>query len=277
MDLDRRVDRAAANRVINRVIARTGDAGLSRGLPPFLSMRAMVRAHVRATAGQAEEARSYLAAAQAYLAQSPAFVLAIGGLQGTGKSTLARILAPEFGAAPGAVVLRSDEIRKRLHSVAPEDRLPESAYSDQASAAVNDVLVEQARSVAAGGHTVIVDATFLDPEFGTDWLLTCKVPWSDLSASGCMRRCLCWRRALAHGMPMHPTPQLRSYVGQPQEILVPWTGCRLIRLIAPRRWRQFDGWRSVTLRWIEQVSEPGVLERSQLGAPNGDDVARIVI
>jgi aminoglycoside phosphotransferase family enzyme/predicted kinase len=163
MDLDRRVDRTAANRVMNRVIARTGDAGLSRGLPPFLSMRAMVRAHVRATAGQAEEARTYLAAAQAYLAQSPAFVLAIGGLQGTGKSTLARILAPEFGAAPGAVVLRSDEIRKRLHSVAPEDRLPESAYSDQANAAVNDVLVEQARSVAAGGHTVIVDATFLDP------------------------------------------------------------------------------------------------------------------
>ena len=108
--------------------------------------------------------RSYLAAAQAYLAQSPAFVLAIGGLQGTGKSTLARILAPEFGAAPGAVVLRSDEIRKRLHSVAPEDPLPESAYSDQANAAVNDVLVEQARSVAAGGHTVIVDATFLDPD-----------------------------------------------------------------------------------------------------------------
>ena len=192
MDLDWRVDRAAANRVMNRVIARTGDAGLSRGLPPFLSMRAMVRAHVRATAGQGEEARNYLAAAQAYLAQSPAFVLAIGGLQGTGKSTLARILAPEIGAAPGAVVLRSDEIRKRLHSVAPEGRLPESAYSEQANTAVNDVLVEQARSVAAGGQTVIVDATFRTRVAAPDWLLTLLVCHGPiLSASGCTRRCLC--------------------------------------------------------------------------------------
>ena len=163
MDLDQRVDRRAANRVMNRVIARTGDAGLTRGLPPFLSMRAMVRAHVRAAAGQAKEAQSYVAAAREYLTQTSAFVLAVGGLQGTGKSTLARILAPEFGAAPGAVVLRSDEIRKRLHGIAPEERLPESAYSDQANAAVENALVEQACSVAAGGHTVIVDATFLDP------------------------------------------------------------------------------------------------------------------
>ena len=162
MDLDRRVNRAAANRVMNRVIARSGDAAVTRGLPPFLSMRAMVRSHVQAAAGQAGEAQTYLEAALAYLTPPPAFVLAVGGLQGTGKSTLARILAPECGAAPGALVLRSDEIRKRLHGVAPEHPLAESAYSAQANAAVNEVLVEQVRSVAAGGHTVIVDATFLD-------------------------------------------------------------------------------------------------------------------
>ena len=134
-----------------------------RGLPPFLSMRAMIRAHVRAAADHIEEAKDYLCAARAYLSQPPAIVLAIGGLQGTGKSTLARILAPELGAAPGALVLRSDEIRKRLYSVSPENRLPQIAYSERANAAVADVLVEQARSVAAGGHTVILDATFLDP------------------------------------------------------------------------------------------------------------------
>jgi uncharacterized protein len=126
-------------------------------------MRAMIRAHVRAAANHNEEAQAYLCAAQAYLSKPPAVVLAIGGLQGTGKSTLARILASEWGAAPGALVLRSDEIRKRLHGVSPEDRLPEIAYSNHANAAVADVLVEQARSVAAGGHTVILDATFLDP------------------------------------------------------------------------------------------------------------------
>jgi len=163
MDLDRRVDRAAANRVMNRTIARNGDVAVTLGLPPFLALRAMVRAHVRAAADQLEEAHAYLAAAQAYLSPPPSCVLAIGGLQGTGKSTLARVLAPELGAAPGALVLRSDEIRKRLHGVAPEDRLPQGAYSDAANAAVNRALVEQARLVAAGGHAVVVDATFLDP------------------------------------------------------------------------------------------------------------------
>jgi len=163
MDLDRRVDRAAANRVMNRVIARNGDAMVTHGLPPFLSMRSMIRAHVLAANNQVGEAHAYLDSAESYLSQPSVFVLAVGGLQGTGKSTLARILAPEFGAAPGALVLRSDEIRKRQHGVAPEDRLPESAYSGQADAAVNNVLVEHACSVSAGGHTVIVDATFLDP------------------------------------------------------------------------------------------------------------------
>ena len=52
-----------------------------RGLPPFLSMRAMIRAHVRAAADHIEEAKDYLCAARAYLSQPPAIVLAIGGLQ----------------------------------------------------------------------------------------------------------------------------------------------------------------------------------------------------
>jgi hypothetical protein len=236
MDLDRRVDRATANRVMNRVIARTGDAGLTRGLPPFLSMRAMVRAHVVATASRVEEAQAYLHAAQAYLASPPPFVLAIGGLQGTGKSTLARALAPEFGAAPGALVLRSDEIRKRLHGVAPEDRLPQDAYSAQANAAVNEVLVQQTRSVAAGGHTVIVDATFLDPDLRLK--LAAEVRCGEiqfLGISGCMRRCPCWKHGSTPGVSMRPMPQSPSSVVQPREIRAPLTGCQLMRLtVTPR-------------------------------------------
>jgi uncharacterized protein len=163
MDLDHRVDRAAANRVMNRAIARTGDAEAARGFPLFLSQRAMVRSHVSAASGQRDNAKSYLRAALDYLSSPAAFVLAIGGLPGSGKSTLARMLAPDLGAAPGALVLRSDEIRKRLHSVAPEDRLPQAAYSAEANAAVNKVLLDQVRDVADGGHAVILDATFLDP------------------------------------------------------------------------------------------------------------------
>ena len=53
--------------------------------------------------------------------------MALVGESGSGKSTIARAIAPRIGAAPGAVILRSDEIRKRLAGLAPEQRLPESA------------------------------------------------------------------------------------------------------------------------------------------------------
>jgi aminoglycoside phosphotransferase family enzyme/predicted kinase len=168
MDLDHRVARGAANRVLNRYVARTGDAALTRGLPVFLSMRAMIRAQVEANRGNRDVAAAYLDRTFAYLAASmpmaPPMVIAIGGLPGTGKSTLARALAPMLGAAPGALVLRSDEIRKRQHGVAPEQRLPESAYTSAASDAVFAELAAQISVVAEAGHAVIADAMFLRPE-----------------------------------------------------------------------------------------------------------------
>jgi uncharacterized protein len=162
MDLDQRVGRPAANRVMNRYVARTGDAGVVGGLALFLSQRAMIRAHVLAATGQ--DGGTYLAAALAYLAPADPITIAIGGLQGTGKSTLARALAPGLGVAPGALILRSDETRKRLWHVAPEARLPPEAYAPDANAATNDALVEQARIAAASGHATIIDATFLDAQ-----------------------------------------------------------------------------------------------------------------
>jgi len=147
--------------VLNRYVARNGDADLVRGLPPFLSMRAMVRAHVEARSGHSG-ADAYLASAEGYLQPRPAAVIAIGGLPGTGKSTLARSVAPSLGLAPGALVLRSDEIRKRQHGCPPEQRLPQSAYSAEKSAAVFAELTHLAHAAAAGGHVVVADATFMD-------------------------------------------------------------------------------------------------------------------
>ncbi|HTW68516.1 MAG TPA: AAA family ATPase [Acetobacteraceae bacterium] len=164
MDLDRRVSRAAANRVMNRYVARTGDAGLVATLPPFLSLRAMVRAHVEARSGHADAWQPYLQAAREYLRPAgTVMVVAVGGLPGSGKSTLARVLAPGLGRAPGALILRSDEIRKRQHGVAPEQRLPQSAYSDAASEAVFATLADGVRVAASGGQCVVADGTFMDP------------------------------------------------------------------------------------------------------------------
>jgi uncharacterized protein len=159
MDLDRKVGRPAANRVMNRYAVRAGNVALA-GLPLFLSQRAMIRAHVLKAMNQDGEA--YLAAAQTYLEPAPPIVIAIGGLQGTGKSTLARALAPELGPAPGALIVRSDEIRKRLHDAEPEDRLGPHAYTEAANIKTNRAVIECGRLGAASGHAVIVDATFLD-------------------------------------------------------------------------------------------------------------------
>jgi hypothetical protein len=59
--------------------------------------------------------------------------------------------------------LRSDEIRKRQHGVEPEQRLPQSAYTEAKSTAVFDELAHLVAMAAKAGHKVIADATFMDP------------------------------------------------------------------------------------------------------------------
>ena len=86
-------------------------------------------------------------------------VVAIGGLSGTGKSTLAAALAPSLGAR----VLRSDVIRKRLYKVAPETPLAASAYRPQVSRRVYDTLRGRAVDALAAGYSVIIDAVSLKP------------------------------------------------------------------------------------------------------------------
>jgi aminoglycoside phosphotransferase family enzyme/predicted kinase len=163
MDLEHRAGRASANRVLNRYVARSGDAAVVAGLPLFMAQKAMVRAHVEAARGREAEAHAYLAASLAYLHPAPPVVVAVGGLQGTGKTTLARALAPKLGPAPGALVLRSDEIRKRRRGVAPEERLPESAYASPVSRAVFAELHEKVATATGAGHAVVADAVYLDP------------------------------------------------------------------------------------------------------------------
>lgn len=160
MDLDLRLGRAAANRVLNRYVARTGDAGLCAGLPLWLSLRAMIRAHVEASRGR--DWAALLAAALAHLDTPSPRLVAVGGLQGTGKSTLARALAPDLGRCPGALVLRTDEIRKRRFGLMPEQRLPPEAYAGGVSAEVHAEMFAMAAAALAAGQAVVLDAVFLD-------------------------------------------------------------------------------------------------------------------
>jgi aminoglycoside phosphotransferase family enzyme/predicted kinase len=174
MDLWRRRLPRHANLVLNRYLAsRPDDDGLTL-LPLFLSCRAAVRAKTSAAGArlQADPRRrdELVALAQGYLQMAAdllrprgAALVAIGGLSGAGKSTLARALAPFLGAVPGARVLRSDEIRKRICGVPELERLGPDGYAPEVTRRVYDTLVARAGMLIAGGHAVIADAVFADP------------------------------------------------------------------------------------------------------------------
>jgi aminoglycoside phosphotransferase family enzyme/predicted kinase len=170
MDLTaRRLDRAA-NIVLNRYLADTGRDGDLDGLaalPLFMALRAAIRAKVTAARAGTSSDRETLAQAKAYfalalrlIAPPPPSLIAVGGLSGTGKSVLARQIAPPIEPRPGAVLLRSDVIRKTLFGVAETDPLPPDAYSSAVTERVYRRLAEQAGRVLAAGHSAVVDAVF---------------------------------------------------------------------------------------------------------------------
>lgn len=170
MDLVVRDRDEAANRLLNayldeaaRGMPSTQWEGLA-ALPLFLSVRAAVRAHVTAATGEDGLARQYLVAAERFLEPCKARLFAVGGLSGTGKSTFARALAPLVPDAPGAVILRSDEIRKRLLGVGHLDPLPDAAYAPDQDARVYEEMLMLAAAIFRAGRSVILDATFLAPE-----------------------------------------------------------------------------------------------------------------
>ena len=201
MDLEHRGRRDFANLAVNRYLRRTGDierigidrahdqsresarqhkdrAGSALGglaaLPLFLSCRAAIRAKVEASGaavqrdraaaeGMRAAARDYLSLATAFLAPRTPALIGIGGESGSGKSTVAAAAAPRLGGAPGALILNSDVIRKRLFGRRMEDSLPGEAYDREATAHTYDRLIEDTGTALAAGMTVIADAVYADP------------------------------------------------------------------------------------------------------------------
>jgi len=169
MDLVERGLKHEANAFLSRYLsARRDYSGLSL-LPVFVSMRAAVRCMVAASLSTPEpgapSASDRIGFALASLADRTApRLIAVGGLSGSGKSTFARRIAPEIGAGAGAVVLRSDVARKRLWGVAPEDPLPDAAYSAETSARVYTRLSRDAGRAVRAGATAILDATFMSDD-----------------------------------------------------------------------------------------------------------------
>lgn len=168
-----------ANMLLNRYLTRIQqplDAleGLAL-LPLFLALRALIR--LKAAAWKQERAsnvmgdrsggveiEAYAALALACLRLQRPLLIAIGGLSGTGKSSVARALAPLMGTVPGAIVVRSDVERKALFGFGESTRLPADAYREEVTAQVYERLVAKAERILAAGYCAIIDSVSARPE-----------------------------------------------------------------------------------------------------------------
>ena len=134
-----------------------------------VAYRAQVRAKVacawRRQGGGEEsedEAARLLQIAARHLEAGRVRLVVIGGLPATGKSTL----AAEVGLDLDAIVLRSDEVRKRLVGLPANAHAPAAPlmgiYEAEHTVATYDELLREARDLLRLGHSVVVDASFAD-------------------------------------------------------------------------------------------------------------------
>jgi uncharacterized protein len=193
MDLLRRDRGQAANLLLNRYLhLRRKEEDLSglAALPLFLATRAGVRALVTAdlahelpkvdSAAESRKALDYFKACIDFLKPQAPRLVGIGGLSGTGKSTLAAKLAPSIGSPPGAIQVRSDIERKVMAGVADTYRLPPEHYAKENSRKVYEAAMGRAERALKAGMPVIIDAVFagqVERDAVTQLANSCSVPF----------------------------------------------------------------------------------------------------
>lgn len=175
MELDARARPDLAASFLATFAAESDDHDLYAVVDLYLSYRAWVRAKVAcflaadASTGadkarrKSHEAQRLFALARAYAEASPRLqpVIAVGGLIGAGKSTLAEAL----GRALGLPVIGSDRTRKALAGVPATRPAPAEAYAPAFTARTFAELFRRADVVLRSGRGVILDATFREREF----------------------------------------------------------------------------------------------------------------
>ena len=167
-------DRAdLAHTFVDAYIEETGDETAREILPFYICYRAFVRGkvisfqldepEVPATQREAalQEARSLFDLAAAYACgPTQPMLLMIGGMMGTGKSTLTLALQNELGWA----LFSSDIVRKRLAQVDPAlpnaDAYGQGLYDLNRTACTYEALLLEAEAALARGHSVLLDASF---------------------------------------------------------------------------------------------------------------------
>jgi hypothetical protein len=173
MDLDFNGYADEAARFVEAYIRCTGDAEILKLLNFYRCYYAYVRGKVvgfrlddAAIAERDREEASrtagrYFDLAYTYAArlERPTLIL-VAGLMGTGKSVLARGLAPRLGAE----IIRMDVLRKEILALAPTDRryenFGEGIYAEEVSRKTYDAALRKAGDLLSAGRSVLIDASF---------------------------------------------------------------------------------------------------------------------
>ncbi len=176
MDLESRGHGTLGWSFYNAWLAALGDHDGIGLLNWYLVYRHMVRAKIdgirlsqgelspRETARLRSRQAAHIELAAGHANPPKPLMVLMHGLSGSGKSRLARRLAPRLPAA----WVRSDQERKRLHGLAPDSAAPAAVggglYSADATERTYARLAEIARGALSGGVSIVVDAAFLESE-----------------------------------------------------------------------------------------------------------------
>lgn len=169
MDLERLGRPDLSRSFLGRYQELTGDRWPISLEHHYVAYRAQVRALVtalRSRQGDADaawEARYLLDLAARHLQAGRVRLVVIGGLPGSGKSSLASRVAQSMDAQ----WIRSDVVRKRLAGIDPFSPAPapfgEDIYSAEMTGSTYSEMMRQAHGLLRSGHNVVLDATFVDP------------------------------------------------------------------------------------------------------------------
>jgi aminoglycoside phosphotransferase family enzyme/predicted kinase len=236
MDLERLGRPDLAERFLAAYREHANDSWPSSLAHHHVAYRAQVRAKVaaiRATQGiepSVAEARQLLAMAWGHLEAGAVRLVVVGGLPGTGKTTLALAL----GDALGATALRSDEIRKELAGL-PANRPARACYgmgiyTPQVTAATYRAMLSRARVALELGETVVLDASFTEET----WRAAARALAADTDADIVELRCSApagvaderiRQRLAAGGDASDATPEIAAIMAAAE---VPWPSAHTV-------------------------------------------------